>query len=580
MKKLFFTIILFFSFTIIAQNIGNNGLKLKKITGVITSDNYALPNVNILIENTKRGTNTNSDGFYKISARAGEILVFSHLNMKPIKVLIEDVTTILNLEMSYAENFLNEISITAKSSESVSAGLKTPRKFVSGRSSIDTRKAGFAASFIKGSDLNQAASSLAQALRGKVSNYKLITDLNGNEFVRLRETSFTGTVAYALWDLDGVISSNVPNIDLNDVKDVAIIKGLAGTVKYGSEGVGGVIVVNTISNSFSSKANRDIYAKDNEYTNKDYYNNDAISIDNLQTGKPSYYNLYEVAATPLLAYKEYKNIYPTHKTRTNFHFNSANYFINSLNSKEYGLKILEELEVFADSNPEILKAIAYKYQELRLHKRAIDIYKKIMTIRPKHAQSYRDLANAYSHLNEYKNAWKIYLYYLNQGFSITDNAIGDIFNTEMKALYVQRKEKDSIREKLVFKNNDAAIANDVRMVIEWDTSEAEFILEFVNPNKQSFKVDHSLAESSEQIIDEKIIGYNSKEFLIEKIEEGDWLINLTYLGNKKYAPTFLKVTTYYNWGKPSQKEEIKVHELTLKNVKAQLLAINKNKLYN
>ncbi|MFT7336659.1 MAG: hypothetical protein ACI9M1_002621, partial [Porticoccaceae bacterium] len=226
------------------------------------------------------------------------------------------------------------------------------------------------------------------------------------------------------------------------------------------------------------------------------------------------------------------------------------------------------------------KAIAYKYQELRLHKKAIDIYKKIMTIRPRHAQSYRDLANGYSHLNEYKNAWKIYLYYLNQGFSITDNAIGDIFNTEMKAIYVQRKEKDSIREKLVFENNDAAIANDVRMVIEWDTSEAEFILEFVNPNKQSFKVDHSLAESSEQIIDEKIIGYNSKEFLIEKIEEGDWLINLTYLGNKKYAPTFLKVTTYYNWGKPSQKEEIKVHELTLKNVKAQLLAINKNKLYN
>ena len=106
MKKLFFTIILFFSFTIIAQNSSNNGLKLKEITGVITSDNYAMPNVNILIENTKRGTNTNSDGFYKISARAGEILVFSHLNMKPIKVLIEDVTTILNLEMSYAENFL------------------------------------------------------------------------------------------------------------------------------------------------------------------------------------------------------------------------------------------------------------------------------------------------------------------------------------------------------------------------------------------------------------------------------------------------------------------------------------------
>jgi tetratricopeptide (TPR) repeat protein len=580
MKKLLFALIFFFSFINFAQDNSAIQYKLKEITGVISSESYALPNVNILVESTKRGTNTNADGFYKIRAKAGEILVFSHINMKPIKVLIEDVTTILNLDMQFKENFLNEISITTQSSESRSTGLKKPRKFLSGRSNIDTRKAGFAASFIKGSDLNQAAASIAQALRGKVSNYKIITDISGNEFVRLRETSFTGTVAYALWDVDGVISSNVPNMDLNDIKDIAIVKGLAGTNKYGSEAVGGVIVVNTISNSFASEASKDIYAKDNKYTNKEYYNEDAVSIEYLETGTPSYYKLFEAAETPVLAYEEYKNIYPTYKTRTNFHFDSVNYFINSLNSKKYGLKILSDLENFANSNPEILKAIAYKYQELRMHQEAIDVYKKIMIIRPKHAQSYRDLANGYSHLNQYKNAWKIYLYYLKQGFSIEDNAIGDIFNTEMKAIYVQRKQKDSIREKLVFQNNNVAIANDVRMVIEWDTSEAEFILEFVNPSKQSFKVDHSLAENSEQILDEKIIGYNSKEFLIEKVEKGDWLINLTYLGNKKFAPTFLKVTTYFNWGKPNQKEEIKVHELTLKNVKAQLLTINKNKLYN
>ena len=29
------------------------------------------------------------------------------------------------------------------------------------------------------------------------------------------------------------------------------------------------------------------------------------------------------------------------------------------------------------------------------------------------------------------------------------------------------------------------------------------------------------------------MGYNSKEFLIEEVGNGDWLINLTYLGNKK-----------------------------------------------
>tara|TARA_B110000908_G_C10256855_1_gene456181 strand:- start:2035 stop:3771 length:1737 start_codon:yes stop_codon:yes gene_type:complete len=578
MKKLIFIFTVFLSYTALAQNTEETEKKLKEITGIITFEDSPLSGVNILIKNSKRGTNSNKKGIYKIIASAGEIIQFSHLNMKPIKILVEDITTILNLEMRPIENFLDEIIITSTSDNKNRFGLKTPRKFSSARMNIDTRKAGFAATLIKGEDLNQAASSIAQALRGKISNYKLVTDLYGNEYVRLRETSFTGTVVYALWDVDGILYTEVPILDLNNIKEIAVIKGLAGTVKYGSVGAGGVIIVTTKSNSYTSAASKDINSKDNKYTNQDYYNNDAIAINDLKTGEPNYYKLFKAAPSPSAAYAKYKSIYPEYKTNTNFHFNAANYFINTLSSKEYGLKVLLDLETYANNNPEVLKALAYKYQELKLHQKAILIYKKLMVIRPTHAQSFRDLANAFTHANEYKNAWKIYLYYLKKGFLIEENGIGEIFNTEMKAIYVQRKEKDNIKEKLDLRNNNTLIENDIRMVFEWNTSEAEFIFEFVNPNKQSFKVNHSLSENSEQILDEKLVGYNSKEFFIEKIGKEDWLINLTYLGNKKYTPTFLKATTYYNWGKPNQREEIKVHELILKNVKAKLLSLNANNL--
>ena len=578
MKKLIFIFTVFLSYTALAQNTEETEKKLKEITGIITFEDSPLYGVNILIKNSKRGTNSNKKGVYKIIASAGEIIQFSHLNMKPIKILVEDITTILNLEMRTIENFLDEIIITSTSDNKNRFGLKTPRKFSSARMNIDTRKAGFAATLIKGEDLNQAASSIAQALRGKISNYKLVTDLYGNEYVRLRETSFTGTVVYALWDVDGILYTEVPIVDLNNIKEIAVIKGLAGTVKYGSVGAGGVIIVTTKSNSYTSAASKDINSKDNKYTNQDYYNNDAIAINDLKTGEPNYYKLFKAAPSPSAAYAKYKSIYPEYKTHSNFHFNAANYFINTLFSKEYGLKVLLDLETYANNNPEILKALAYKYQELRMHQKAILIYKKLMVIRPKHAQSFRDLANAFTHANEYKNAWKIYLYYLKKGFLIEENGIGEIFNTEMKAIYVQRKEKDNIKEKLDLRNNNTLIENDIRMVFEWNTSEAEFIFEFVNPNKQSFKVNHSLSENSEQILDEKLVGYNSKEFFIEKIGKEDWLINLTYLGNKKYTPTFLKATTYYNWGKPNQREEIKVHELILKNVKAKLLSLNAKNL--
>ena len=108
----------------------------------------------------------------------------------------------------------------------------------------------------------------------------------------------------------------------------------------------------TKSNYYASIANKDI--------NKDYYDNDAIAINDIKIGEPSYYKFYEAAESPRLAYEKYKSIYPAYKTNSNFHFNTANYFINSLKSKEYGLKILLNLERYANNNPEVLKAIAYK----------------------------------------------------------------------------------------------------------------------------------------------------------------------------------------------------------------------------
>ena len=66
------------------------------------------------------------------------------------------------------------------------------------------------------------------------------------------------------------------------------------------------------------------------------------------------------------------------------------------------------------------------------------------------------------------------------------------------------------------------------MVFEWNTSEAEFELEFVSPDKRSYSFDHSLVANNELIIDEKRIGYTSKMFEIEDLGKGDWLINLIY----------------------------------------------------
>ena len=67
-----------------------------------------------------------------------------------------------------------------------------------------------------------------------------------------------------------------------------------------------------------------------------------------------------------------------------------------------------------------------------------------------------------------------------------------------------------------------------------------------------------IIDSKEIINKEKLYGYSSKEFFIETLNEDKWLVNLTYYGNKKNEPTYLKLTTYKNWGKSQQIEKIEL----------------------
>jgi uncharacterized protein YfaP (DUF2135 family) len=146
----------------------------------------------------------------------------------------------------------------------------------------------------------------------------------------------------------------------------------------------------------------------------------------------------------------------------------------------------------------------------------------------------------------------------------------------MEWLHYQRANQTKIKQKFIPINETAKdFQRDIRMVFEWNTSEAEFELEFVSPDKRAYSFDHSLAANNELIIDEKKIGYTSKMFEIEDLGSGDWLINLIYKGNKKNFPSFFKLTTFYNWGKPDEKKVVKIYKLEIQNQKAALIRFNK-----
>jgi len=549
---------LFLSLTIHAQNT----IK-KEISGIITYDGAPLSNVNILIKNSEKGTSTNNKGVYKIRAKEGDILQFTHINMKAIEILIEDITTTLNISMKAAKNELDEVIISSKK-KNKQTGLypKKPKKISSGGFTIDTRRTGYSVRYISGEELNLSGISIGRALQGKIASYKLVVDEFGNEYAKLRDTGTLLTVKYAIWVVDGQVYNFAPPIPLENIKEVAVLRSLAGVNRFGSEAIGGAIIINTTVGNFDPV--KDVYSEENPYTNKEYYNEDAVAYNLLSSAKSDYIIELESISNSNKAFKKYKELLSEHQDKSGFYLNVANSFKFKYNDFENYKRVLLDSEEYSKLNPEELKIIAYQYQQEGFYENALSVYKKIIKLRPKHIQSYRDLINVYIELKQYKKALNTYNYFFNKGFTIEENGIGEIMAREAEALTSKISKTNLPDEKTL----------DTRIVFEWSSSEAEFTLEFINPQKQVYKIEHTLSDNSSLILDEKLKGYTSREFVIDGDIGGEWLVNLTYYGNKKYAPTYLKTTVFNNWGRSNEIKKTTVYKMTLKDQKTQLFKIN------
>jgi len=83
------------------------------IRGVVTEAGLPLPGVAVVVKGTTRGTQTDMDGRYGISAQQGEVLVFSYIGMNDSQLTIGNPTNIYNVAMTASAKALEEVVVTA-----------------------------------------------------------------------------------------------------------------------------------------------------------------------------------------------------------------------------------------------------------------------------------------------------------------------------------------------------------------------------------------------------------------------------------------------------------------------------------
>jgi TonB-linked SusC/RagA family outer membrane protein len=253
----------------------------KTISGTV-SDNSGLPlpGVNIIVKGTSNGTQSDFDGNYTVNANVGQALVFSYVGFNSVERAVTVATSNISLQLTEDAESLEEVVVTA-------LGIKKEKKAL-----------GYAVSSIKEEAIkDNPETDLTRVLQGKTAGIEITTQ-NGisgsaNKVIIRGMNSFSGN-NNALYVIDGVPYSNDTNasgdfvdgnsgssrsfdIDPNNIENIDILKGLAATTLYGTDGRNGVILITTKTGS-----TKNISAKQEVNISTSYFFNEVASLPDYQ----------------------------------------------------------------------------------------------------------------------------------------------------------------------------------------------------------------------------------------------------------------------------------------------------------
>ncbi len=549
--------------------------QIRKIQGTVSDGSNPMKDVMIEVQGKDSSVYSDGEGKYAIEAEVGDMLKYSYTGMKDYIVRVEDVSRHLNLIMIPDVEELSEVTVTGtnrKSQQDMAIEYATnPRIIRTAFGYLDADRAPGRVIMIDQSNIMAVQLDIFGVIRNRFPGISVVGNCQTGGNVIIRGAGSISSPRSAVYDVDGLVLTQAPCwLDPLQIKRMAIIPTIGFSARYGALGNGGVVIINTISGN-----PQDPKIVDQARLRNNYATQPVLGAEAVAQSEPT----YMTALREVNSAEEAKSVYNRYAEQYSgspyFYLDTYQYFHDRLNDAEFADQIIRENRFRFDNNAAVLKGLAYLYQEQGRSAKALDVYKDVFILRPQYSQSYQDLAIAYEDARSYDKAagmYARYKYLIDENFLVASDHFSKIIQHESDNFLKLNAGKAGIGLKKVL--TDPYVENTTRVVVEWNDTEAEFELQFVNPEGQYHTWKHTYAENEERLVDEKMKGYSMEEHIIDKALPGLWEVNVRYLGNKSLTPTYLKVTTYYNYGQRDQQKEVNTFKLTLKNNWQKLLSIN------
>jgi len=223
MKKLVVVLNLLLSVSLLfAQNVIT-------IKGRVTdAQNETVPGVSVLVKGTSRGTNTDVNGQYSISASPQAILVFTCVGLQSQEITVNNQTTI-NVQLKDQTYDLDEVV-------AIGYGVARKRDLTGSIVSID------------GDNLKTSPDySPVKSLQGKVPGLVMTNSgaAGGSPTIRLRGIATVNASTNPLFVVDGMFVDNIDFVNPNDISSIEVLKDPSSLAIFGVQGANGVIIITT-----------------------------------------------------------------------------------------------------------------------------------------------------------------------------------------------------------------------------------------------------------------------------------------------------------------------------------------------
>jgi TonB-dependent starch-binding outer membrane protein SusC len=233
----------------------------RQISGTVTGpDAGPVAGVAVRITGTQRGTSTDADGRYTVSAPAGDVsLTFSLLGYASRTVSVPAGQATADVRLAQDVLNLEAVVVTGQAT------------------AVRRQNLANSVAVVSGDNLQGApAQTVERALQGKVAGANISANSGapgGGLQISMRGVSSIGGAADPLFVVDGVIMSNVSipsgqnavsqasrgvnsstqdqmvnriaDINPNDIENIEILKGASASAIYGSKAANGVVIITT-----------------------------------------------------------------------------------------------------------------------------------------------------------------------------------------------------------------------------------------------------------------------------------------------------------------------------------------------